>query len=396
MTRYLVRQAVLSLVKLFIFLTLMFFFIQIMMPHDFVAQFSLGCDAACRAAMRAQLGLDRPLSERYFHWLGQIVTLDLGNSFRGGPILDILMQVAPSTILIFVIGTVVAFIIGQWLGKITAWWGRGPLSRSITLVGIVLFTSFPPWLAWLVSYVITRGSEFVVMGEIGGLRGVSLRGLLSRELWEGSELTPQALITRMILSLLVSALFFVVLNALLKRLTRHSIPGSLVLLLIGLSTVGSWYALAMEQRVFDIWSVAWLPLLTYILLSFGETLIIMQSSMTEVLKEEYINTAHAKGLPASVVREKHAARNAMLPALSRLVISLPYLITGVVIIESSLRWPGMGTTMWNALYWQDMPLVMNTLLLVGVLSLVARLALDVIIAYQDPRIRYDQREAARS
>jgi peptide/nickel transport system permease protein len=118
----------------------------------------------------------------------------------------------------------------------------------------------------------------------------------------------------------------------------------------------------------------------------------MQSSMADVLQEEYITTAHAKGLSASTVREKHAARNAILPVLSRLVISLPYLLTGIVIIESSLGWPGMGTTLWNSLYWQDMPLVMDMLLIVGLLSLVARLVLDVLIAYLDPRIRYGQRD----
>ena len=119
-------------------------------------------------------------------------------------------------------------------------------------------------------------------------------------------------------------------------------------------------------------------------------MMIMQASMDEVMRSEYINTAKAKGLPDSVVLERHAARNALLPVISRLVISLPYLITGVVIIESSTDWPGMGTKMWNALYWQDMPLVMATLLIVGVLSLIARLLLDVITAFLDPRIRYGE------
>jgi peptide/nickel transport system permease protein len=133
-----------------------------------------------------------------------------------------------------------------------------------------------------------------------------------------------------------------------------------------------------------------LAILTYTLLSFGETMLIMQSSMTDVLKEQYIETARAKGLPASAVREQHAARNALLPVLSRFVISLPYLLTAVVIIESSVGWPGMGTTMWNALYWQNMPVVMAILVLIGIVSLVLRLILDMLIAYTDPRIRYDQ------
>jgi ABC-type dipeptide/oligopeptide/nickel transport system permease component len=76
------------------------------------------------------------------------------------------------------------------------------------------------------------------------------------------------------------------------------------------------------------------------------------------------------------------------------VISLPYLLTAVVIIESSVGWPGMGSTMWNALYWQNMPVVMAILVLIGVLSLIARLVLDILIAYSDPRIRYDQQPSA--
>ncbi|MGD8518830.1 MAG: ABC transporter permease, partial [Anaerolineae bacterium] len=159
-------------------------------------------------------------------------------------------------------------------------------------------------------------------------------------------------------------------------------------------TVGLWYVLDIQAMAFNLVELSWLAVVTYTLLSFGETMLIMQSSMTEVLKEEYVNTAYAKGLPISVVRQRHVARNALLPVLSRLVISLPYLVTGVVIIESATGWPGMGTSMWNALYWQNMPIVMATVLVVGVLSLVARLLLDIVIAYMDPRIRYGSEEAS--
>jgi peptide/nickel transport system permease protein len=196
----------------------------------------------------------------------------------------------------------------------------------------------------------------------------------------------------MFLTLVAVTAILLILNYLLDRAVGRRAPALIVLLLIAAGTIGSWYLLGIEPLALDILRLSWLPILTYTLLSFGETMLIMQSSMTEVLKEEYINTAHAKGLSPSVVREKHAARNALLPALSRLVISMPYLITGVVIIESAVGWPGMGTAMWNALYWQNMPLVMAVVLIVGVLSLVARLVLDVVIAYSDPRIRYDQKQ----
>ncbi len=390
MTRYLIQQTFASLIKLFIFITFMFFFIQIMMPGDFVDQFSLFCDAECQETMRAQLGLDLPIWARYLQWLKQIVTLDLGESMYGQPIIDVLKDVIPPTLLVFVTGTAVAFMIGLWLGKRTAWRGPGFISGTATLGGIAMFTSFPPWLAWLVTYAFARGAGFVVMGEVGGLRGVSFQGL-TRALWMETDISPAAITFQIILSLFASIIIFLTLKVLIERVSKRRTPGILILILIAAGTVGGWYYLDIETLAFDIIKIAWLPTLIFTLLSFGETMIIMQSSMTDVLKEEYISTAKAKGLPPSTIREKHAARNAILPVMSRLVISLPYLITGVVIVESSVGWPGMGTSIWNALYWQNMPLVMDILLIVGVIALVARLILDILTAYLDPRIRYSAR-----
>ncbi len=387
MTRYLLHQTFASLIKLFVFITFMFFFIQIMMPGDFVDQFSLFCDAECQETMRAQLGLDLPIWQRYLQWLKQVVTLDLGESMYGQPIVDTLKDVIPPTLLVFVTGTAAAFMIGLWLGKRTAWRGPGLVSGTATLGGIALFTSFPPWLAWLVTYAFARGAGFVVMGEVGGLRGVHFQGL-TRELWMETDISPAAITFQIMLSLFASIIIFSVLKVLIERVSKRVIPGILVLILIAAGSVGGWYYLGIEELAIDIVKLAWLPTLIFTLLSFGETMIIMQSSMTDVLKEEYVITAKAKGLPTSTIREKHAARNAILPVMSRLVISLPYLITGVVIVESSVGWPGMGTSMWNALYWQNMPLVMDILLIVGVVALVARLILDILTAYLDPRIRY--------
>ena len=387
MTHYLIRQTLLSIIKLFIFISIMFFFIQIMMPGDFVDQYSLFCNAECRIRIRAQLGLDLPIWQRYLQWLRQIVTLDLGNSLHGEPIIETLKLVIPATLLVFVTGTIMAFLIGLWLGKRTAWQGSAFLSRAATLGGLTLYTTFPPWLTWLFTYLFTKGAGFVVMGEVGGLGQLAFIGL-DRLLWADVEVHPSVIAFRMVATLAACALFFYLLKNLIDEFAKHSTPGIIFLALIIASTVGSWYLLDMNILAFDIMKLAWIPLVAYILLTFGETMMIMQASMEEVIKSEYIITAKAKGLPDSVVRERHAARNALLPVISRLVISLPYLITGVVIIESSTDWPGMGTKMWNALYWQDMPLVMDTLLIVGVLSLVARLLLDVITAYLDPRIRY--------
>lgn len=391
MTRYLIRQFVISLIKLFVFLTFMFFFIQIVMPGDFVDQFALGCDAACREEMRLQLGLDLPLWNRYFHWLGQVVRLDFGGSMGGEHILDIFKQVIPPTLLVFVTGTVLAFMIGLWLGKITSWRERGIGSRLLTLGGLVLFTSFPPWLTYLVTYLFTKEGVFKVVGGRGGLRTPTFHGL-DRLLWQNVEFSPSEAILKMMICVVISALGLLFLKVIYERLTKSKAPTLIFVFLAGLWAVSGWQLMGIHGPAFDIMAIAYIPMITYILLIFGEFMLIMQASMRDVKNSEYVQTARAKGLPESTVRDLHAARNALLPVLSRLVISLPYLITGVVIIESSVGWPGLGTNLWNALYWQNMPVVMNTLLIVGVISLGARLIIDVIAAYLDPRIRYQDHQ----
>lgn len=392
MARYLIRQSLFSLVKLFLFATLMFFFIQILMPGDWVDQFSLFMSRAEREAMRVQLGLDLPIWQRYYEWLRSLITLDLGDSLTGEPMVAVLKQVIPPTLFVFVVGTAIAFLFGFWLGERTAWRGTGFLSSLTTLGGITLFTSFPPWLAYLFAYVFSGQQDFYVMGEQGGLRLARFRNL-DIEIWRGTDLPPSTVVFRMFVSLVAVTILVLILRYVVRRLTKRRIPVLITLVLIAVGTVGSWYAVGMEAMALDILKLSWLAIVTYTVLSFGETMLIMQASMTEVLKEDYVTTAHAKGLPASAVRERHAVRNALLPVLSRLVISMPYLITGVVIIESAVGWPGMGTAMWNALYWQNMPVVMIVVLLVGVLSLVARLSLDILIAFLDPRIRYDEQPA---
>ncbi|MBN1956526.1 MAG: ABC transporter permease [Anaerolineae bacterium] len=395
MIRYLVKQALLSLVKLFVFVTIMFFLIQIMMPGDFVDQFSLTMNQRERDALREELGLNLPIWQRYLRWMGQILRLDFGESFSilgsgGPPVSAILKTVIPPTLLVFCTGTALAFLIGLWLGKVTAWSQQRVVSGIVTLGSLALFTSFPPWMAWLVTQIFSRQEQFTLVGgSARGLANLPFPGL-DRELWRDSPISPDVIAFRMFLTLLIATVLFVAIKALAQRYLRLRIPGLVVILLIAASAVGSWYVMGTEKMSLDIVNSAWIALVTYTIISFGETMLIMRSSMTDVMQEEYVNTAKAKGLPSHIVRERHAARNALLPVLSRLVISLPYLTTGIVIVESALNWPGIGTALWNSLYWQNMPVVMAILLIVGVLSLFARLVLDVLAAYLDPRIRHGE------
>ena len=393
MIRYLSKRALSSLVALFFFLTFMFFVTQILIPGDFTTQFAMGMNRDAREQLQQELGIDQPLWERYLDWLRRLFSGSLGTSFYGGPVVELLKRMIPYTLLTFFTGTIIAFQFGRWLGKVVAWRNPGFLSGSVTFGAIALYTSFPPWLAFLTTYFLAR--------RLGWFRSTFSGGVTSRspfsesyleferEVWQDFALTPQTVMLLMVFTFVLVWLILIVVNKILERTLRRRLPALIEIPLFIVGLVGSWFGLGFGPQALNVLAIAGLAILTYVLLSFGETMLIMRTSMMDTLKEDYISTARAKGLPERVVRDKHAARNALLPVLSRLVVSLPYLMTGLVIIETLFKWPGVSGALFHSMYNQDIPVVMGALLIVGVLSAVARLILDVLYVYLDPRIRYD-------
>ena len=119
----------------------------------------------------------------------------------------------------------------------------------------------------------------------------------------------------------------------------------------------------------------------------------MRQAMLEVVRQDYIQSARAKGLAEAVVIRKHALRNALLPIVTILALSLPGLIGGSVIVEWTFGIPGMGQLMVQAVFQRDYPLVMGNLVIVATLTLVANLIADVSYGVIDPRIRLAGRRA---
>jgi peptide/nickel transport system permease protein len=113
----------------------------------------------------------------------------------------------------------------------------------------------------------------------------------------------------------------------------------------------------------------------------------MKSSLLEVLRQEYITTARAKGLPESVVIRKHALRNGLLPVITILGLSVPGLIGGSVIFESIFSIPGMGQLFYMSVMARDYPTIMGILVIGAFLTLVGNLLADILYAVADPRIR---------
>jgi peptide/nickel transport system permease protein len=131
-----------------------------------------------------------------------------------------------------------------------------------------------------------------------------------------------------------------------------------------------------------------LPVITLTLVAFAGIMLLTRSSMLETLREDYILTARAKGLSEKVVRDRHAARNALLPVVTSLVLALAFVIGGGIITETVFSWPGIGLLLFQAVILEDIPLAMGTLSIIAVLALVGHLIADILYVYLDPRIRY--------
>jgi peptide/nickel transport system permease protein len=115
----------------------------------------------------------------------------------------------------------------------------------------------------------------------------------------------------------------------------------------------------------------------------------MRSSMLDVINQDYVRTARAKGLPERVVLVHHAIRNALLPMITIAGLQLPTLLSGALVTETVFTWPGMGRLFLDSLGYRDYPVVMGILMFSAVLVLVGNLLADLLYAAADPRIRLD-------
>jgi len=141
------------------------------------------------------------------------------------------------------------------------------------------------------------------------------------------------------------------------------------------------------DRLFDILSHAFLPWLTLTLAFIGEFYLVMRSSLLDVLGEEYISLARAKGLREKWVLRKHAVRNALLPTVTLIALSFGFVLGGAITVELVFSYPGVGLQSFEALEARDYALLQGTFLFFSVGVLVANLIADLLYAYIDPRVR---------
>jgi peptide/nickel transport system permease protein len=132
-----------------------------------------------------------------------------------------------------------------------------------------------------------------------------------------------------------------------------------------------------------------LPTIVLALLNLALFSRFMRSSLLEVTKTDYMRTAAAKGLDARTILFKHGLKNALIPVVTIMALSLPGLIAGAIVTETIFAWPGTGRMFFTALQQSDIALMMGYLLLVAVFVVFANLLADVLYAVLDPRVKYD-------
>jgi peptide/nickel transport system permease protein len=142
------------------------------------------------------------------------------------------------------------------------------------------------------------------------------------------------------------------------------------------------------RKLIDVLYHLFLPLTVFTVWIFTGSMLLMKNSMLETLREDYITTARAKGLSEKKVRDHHAARNAMLPVVTALALSMAFSFNGGVLTETTFSWPGLGSALVEASLNYDYPLAQGAFIMLAGVVLLAVLCADILYAYLDPRIKY--------
>ncbi len=356
MSRFITRRVLLSIPVLLGVITLVFILARVI-PGD-PCRAALGekaTDAIC-GAFNIRYGLDRPLPVQYFAYIGQILSGDLGSSIRfNRSVADMLVERLPVTIELTFYALVFATVVGILLGRASAIRRNSPADVA-TMIVANLGVSIPVFVLGLIlAYVfavvlkdtvlalppsgrLTPGTTVVPLAEawgLGGLGGVP-RGILD---FVSNINTVNAVLT---------------LNGpLLLDTVRH-----MILPMIALGTI----PMAIIARM-------------------------TRSSLLDVLGLDYIRTARAKGVSERRVVSAHGMRNALLPVVTVIGLSLGGLLSGAVLTETIFNLTGIGKTIVEAITGRDYIVIQGIVLVVAVIYVTANLIVDVSYAILDPRIR---------
>ena len=332
MGTYILRR-LLQAVFILVGLSVVFFVILHITPGGPCAAFEGGgiSAAAKQQACVTRLGLDRPLAAQYFSQMGVYLHGDLGQSVSGDSVSAVIAQKLPATVLLMGSSYVIQQMIALPLGVFTALKQYTFFDQAFTFLSYVGLSMPTFWLGLILIFVFAV--QFNVL-PAGRVEDVTIPIFWSHDWFVMLQHQP---------------------GLLLGDLLRHLLLPMTVLMVTGI---------AGDSRF-------------------------MRSSMLEVIRQDYIRTARAKGLSPRVVIFKHAFRNALLPIITNIGLYLPALLGGAIITETVFSWGGLGYYYITAITSSDYP-VIQALSMIGALAvLMANLLTDLAYAWIDPRIRYD-------
>jgi peptide/nickel transport system permease protein len=334
--RYLARRVMLMCVAA-LGVTLISFVISHAVPSDPIVS-NLGQQASQRpeivAAFRAKWGLDRPLYEQYLAFVGNLAHGDLGTSINTRrPIATDVAQFLPATVELSTVSIGFALILGLPLGVLAAVKRDGPIDHVARLVSLVGVSIPIFWLA-AVALVIFYATLQIAVGP----------GRLGPQI----QAPPPVTGFLMVDSLLAGD--FVTFRSAIEHLM---LPG----LVLGSSVMG---------------------LITRV----------TRSSLLEVLGQDYVRTARAKGLVERVVVTRHALRNALIPTVTVLGLAYGSLLSGAVLTETIFAWPGLGRYAYQSAVTNDFPAIMGVTFVIALMYIIVNLVVDLAYALLDPQIRY--------
>jgi peptide/nickel transport system permease protein len=327
MATFLARR-LLGAIPLVLGIATIIFFVVNLAPGDPTALFfQQGVPPEVLEQIRRNFGLDQPIHIRYWRWMVAFFTGDFGYSYaHARPVIDIVRETLPPTLVLAGSTLVLIFVIGVIVGVLQAVRQHGPLDRGLSVVSL-FFYSMPSF--WL------------------GLMLMLLFSLKAHEWGLPFALPPT-----------------------------------------GMTSV-DYEFMNFGERVVDRLRHLILPVGTLTLVMAAGIARYTRGQMLEVVRQDYIRTARAKGLPERQVMMKHALRNSLLPVITLLGLYLPLLFSGSVFVEVIFSWPGMGRVIVDAIFQRDYPLVMATSFIFAMVVVIGSLVADVLYAVADPRIRYD-------
>ena len=336
------------------------------------------------ARVIATFGLDKPVHERLFLYITNFFRGDFGYSYTHFPKtpLDLISEYLPRTLMLFAIVNIVAFYTGFIVGKILAW-KRGTKTETwITMASVFSYTVFYPWFALMCLWFFGYKMGWVPIGKF-----------LFPEKWYDSPYSADEVFFTMIKYTIVSSIVLFLIFVLSRNIESIAqrrntrLTGTFFLIVMSIVYWNNGEAGLKSTYAWDIAFHMILPVLVVTFVAFAGTALLMRTTMMEVMKEDYILTARAKGLSQKRIRDRHAARTALLPVATSFIFTIITIVDGAVITENIFSWPGMGVLLLDSLLREDIPVAMACFSFLGVLALVAHLLADISYAYLDPRIR---------